>query len=509
MVARRPATSVLVVSLALVATAGVAWAVPAPPAVASGAVPVRASAYPGAAATTEKVIGVDATLVVGEFPTFMAEDPTDGWIYVTNSGSGTVSVLNGARVLANLTVGGGASGIVYDPVTDAMYVSDTGAGEVSIIHGTQVVATVRVGPSPETPAFDAADGWVYVPNFQTSSVSILNNTTVVATIPVGEEPTDATYDPANATVYITSEESKYENILQGNTTVAVAATHLLLPFTTLYDPLNQWMYVTNVTPNGGIESDVTVLNGSSDVATFPVGPGPGYPAVDSTNGWVYLPSAGLDTVQILNGTSIRNSVPVGGYPMAAEFDPSNGDVYTPDDLTDDVSVINESRVVADVAVGEQPTSAMFDTANDNVYVADRGGGEMNALGLVTGWEVNFTETGLPTGTSWAVTIGQVTTVGHSVALVDYEANGSYAYTVDAVSGYNPQPATGPIVVDGSPIEIVIHFSAVSGAPPSGVFGFPNPFGEILIGSVLAIAIGGTTYVLWGRRSRKKERLLRV
>ncbi|MGA8542491.1 MAG: YncE family protein [Thermoplasmata archaeon] len=455
------------------------------------------------------VIGVTATMSVGLFPTSMAQDLANGWMYVTNKGSGTVSILDGTMVLMNVSVGTGDAGIAYDPVTETMYIADSGSDQVTVINGTQVIATIPVGDSPEAPAYDPADGYVYVPNFHSSSVTILNNTTVVGTTPVGLEPVDATYDPVSGTVYVTNEESEFENILAGNTTVGVALTRLVAPFSTIFDPVNGLLYVTNVTPNGGIESDVTILNGSSILSTFPVGPGPGYAAVNSLTGKVYLPISGDDEVQLIQNTSTAGIVDVGGDPNSAAFDPSNGLVYISDELTDDVIVINGSKPVADVTVGTNPTIAAYDSANGLVYATVWGNEEMVALGLVPGWSVNFTESGLPKGTDWSITTKQVTMTSHDPSIVEYESNGSYEFVVGSVAGYVANPANGSFQVQGNPNEIAIDFHTAPVPAGPGLFGLPNPAGAVLLGLGIAIVAGVIVWQLLVRRARRRERVLRV
>jgi YVTN family beta-propeller protein len=455
------------------------------------------------------VIGVRGTMPVGVLPTFMAEDLANGWVYVSNEGSATVTILDGTHVEQTLSVGAGDSGLVYDPVSQFVYVADSDSDQVSIIDGTAVLATVTTGQGPCAPAYDAADGWIYVPDSGSNSVTIVNDTTVVATVSVGEDPVDATYDSNNGTVYITNEESDFENVLEGNATVALAPTNkLIVPFTTVYDPVNHLLYVTNLTPNDGIYSLMTVINGTHPIATFVVDPGPTPMTVNTSSGLVYLPSIGYDAVQVLNGTSLVSSVLVGGDPISAEFDPANGLVYVTDDLTDDVTVMNEQRVVADVDVAENPSVALYDTANGFVYVTDRGAGETTALGLVPGWSVNFTETGLVRGTYWSVTVKEVTGVSTTNSLVQYLPNGSYAYEVGAVVNYTSKPATGVFNVTGNPVEVAVTFSLNPKGAGPGFLGLPNPIGAVLVGTAVALIVGVTVWRLMERRQRRRDRVLR-
>lgn len=76
------------------------------------------------------------------------------------------------------------------------------------------------------------------------------------------------------------------------------------------------------------------------------------------------------------------------------------------------------------------------------------------------YPVNFTETGLPSGTSWSVTLNGTLlhSTGTSVATV--EPNGTYPYTVGAVAGYGATPASGSVTVGGTSVSVAITFSPV-------------------------------------------------
>jgi YVTN family beta-propeller protein len=467
------------------------------------------SGSPSATPTNQLVVGIEGSMDVGKRPTYMAEDLANGWMYVSNEGSATVTVLDGTHVEGNLSVGDGASGLVYDPESQFVYVADSSSNEVTVLDGTTNLATVPAGHGPCAPAYDAEDGWVYVPNEGSASVTILNGTTVVATIPVGADPVDATYDPMNGTVFITNEQSDFENILYGNATIALAPTYLINPFTTLYDPVNGFLYVTNITPNDGILSDVTVLNGSARLATFGVGPGPGYPAVNTSSGEVFVPSIGLDSVQVLNGTNLSGSVYVGGNPAAAAFDPDNGLIFVADDLTNDVSVLTPTRVVADVSVGQNPSWATYDSVNRYMYVAASGASQVFALGPVPGWAVNFSEKGLAKGIYWSATVKEVSAVSNSTSVIIYLPNGSYGYEIGAVVGYTPQPATGIFNVTGNAIDLLITFTQPPKPPGPGWLGLPNPIAGVLVGSAVAIVVGVTAWQLLSWRQRRRDRFLRA
>ncbi|MFZ0892764.1 MAG: hypothetical protein WB778_00845 [Thermoplasmata archaeon] len=75
------------------------------------------------------------------------------------------------------------------------------------------------------------------------------------------------------------------------------------------------------------------------------------------------------------------------------------------------------------------------------------------------YNVTFTESGLSTGTSWSVTLsGSLLSSTTSMIVFNHEPNGSYSYTVGAVTGYTASPVSGTIVVNGGPTAQSIDFT---------------------------------------------------
>lgn len=64
------------------------------------------------------------------------------------------------------------------------------------------------------------------------------------------------------------------------------------------------------------------------------------------------------------------------------------------------------------------------------------------------YQVTFAETGLPSGTSWSVTLGGITESSTTNTIVFFDPNGSYAFTVGAVMGYSTMHSSGAVIVSG-------------------------------------------------------------
>lgn len=89
--------------------------------------------------------------------------------------------------------------------------------------------------------------------------------------------------------------------------------------------------------------------------------------------------------------------------------------------------------------------------------------------------VTFTETGLPTGSDWSVTVSSAGTnfsAGSSTVVFDL-INNSYTFQVAPFSGYTPSPASGPFTVSGNDVNQAISFALPSYAVTFQESGLPG------------------------------------
>ena len=119
------------------------------------------------------------------------------------------------------------------------------------------------------------------------------------------------------------------------------------------------------------------------------------------------------------------------------------------------------------------------------------------------YAVTFTESGLPSGTSWSATLNGSSQSSTTATITFSEANGSYAFTVRTVNGYSVNPTTGTVKVDGSSTGRAVTFtgSTPSNNKSTGFLGFPGDDGYVVIG-VVVVAVAVATAVLLKRRRGK-------
>ncbi len=479
---RAVATGVVFLTLLLLGGAGAA---PGGPVSRAGSLPVGHTVPTGTTAAPRPSLS-KIDLDVARSPYLPAYDPLDQEFYVPGSGTNEVSVINGTTVVANLTVGLSPMFAVYDGADGEVYVSNSGASSVSVLAGTTVVANVSVGRDPGEAAYDPADGLVYVPNAGTGNVSVIHGTSVVATLRAGPTDAVAVFDPAQSYVDVLNTAAGNVTVLSGTSlvgTVTVGAD----PSAALYDSADGYLFVAN-----GGASSISVLSGRSVVGTLSVGSQPQAMAFDNFSGRIFVPDLGSSEVTVLHGTTVLGKIGVGASPGFAAYDPVDGAVYIANQQSNTVTIVNGSTdgTLATIPVGDFPQAIAVDDLTGAVAVTNYDTDNVS-LFLVPSFPVTVVASGLPGGTPWSVMIGRRglgSTTGEVVADL---ANGTYAFSLGAVTDFTGSPASGVFTVTGAPVRIPVAFTeqyAVTfdaGGLPSGTNW------SVTLGHTLATTNGST------------------
>lgn len=110
-------------------------------------------------------------------------------------------------------------------------------------------------------------------------------------------------------------------------------------------------------------------------------------------------------------------------------------------------------------------------------------------GVVT-YPVTFTETGLPSGTSWSVVLDGRTGSSSSTSIPFAEPNGTWGFNVGTVAGYRGTPGGGTITVEGGSVSVTITFSPLTGTQGNYTVTF-TPAG-LVQGTLWSVTLNGTT-----------------
>ena len=317
----------------------------------------------------------------GQDPIGVVVDEQTRTVYAVNALSDTVAVIDARTCNAVdrsgcgaqpplVNVPGGPEFLALDSATNTIYVADTNSGMVSVINGNtcnaqtpagcrDAVASVDAGPGAFPIAVDQATNSVYVGT--NTGVAVINGRTCdsadtrgcsarPATVPLGNEAAGVAVDDADRTVYVSGE--------QGTVGVIDAAT-------------------CNGTDTAGC---------ADSPRTVSVGSDPRGDAYDPSTNTVYVTNAGSDTVSLLNASScgasvatgcsaVPRSFPVGSSPRRVAIDAATGTVYVVNTAGNTVSVIRERSCNATDVQG-CPKQGAADTAvasGGSVAVSANGG----------------------------------------------------------------------------------------------------------------------------------------
>ncbi|MGC8563115.1 MAG: hypothetical protein ACP5NO_08010, partial [Thermoplasmata archaeon] len=85
--------------------------------------------------------------------------------------------------------------------------------------------------------------------------------------------------------------------------------------------------------------------------------------------------------------------------------------------------------------------------------------ESITFNLVT-YKIIFTESGLSSGTTWYVTLNNITKSSSNNTIIFDEPNGSYSYTIQGISGYRTSNYSGSLMVNGNSVNENIVWSII-------------------------------------------------
>lgn len=289
---------------------------------------------------------VVASIGVGNNPNNAAYDPADGNVFVTNTQTGEISVINSTnnQITNVIRVGNWPRYFAYDPANKYMYVSNNYSDNISIINSMNYSAIGNITLFGDTPgiAYDPSNGKLYATEFNLNRIVVIDPNTdkIVSNISSGIEPFVPAVDLANGYVYVSNFKSNNVSVINPNTNKVVDSISVGIGANTvIYDPSNNFMYVANI-----FSDTISVINTrtNSVVDTIRVLSYPGGIAYDPQDGYIFTDNVRSNCVSVINTTTdtVIDTVSVGSYPGFVAYNPINGDIYVPNFYSDNVSVIS-------------------------------------------------------------------------------------------------------------------------------------------------------------------------
>ncbi len=286
-------------------------------------------------------------------------------VFVTNSGSGTVSVVDAGTnsVLANVGVGKEPVDVAITPDGSRAYVVNKGSNTVSVIGVAtlSVIDNIVVGKEPAGIAIAPDGAYAYVSNFGDNTVSTIGIATesVIANTVVGKEPEGIAIAPDSRFAYVAQRSGGISVIDSSGFAAVGAIDDDSLPHSRLaIGPRGGRAFVTD--PES---ASVTAFNpGTREIVGSPIaiGADPAGIAIgpNGTTAFVTTPTA--NSITSVNTTlDVPLSTSIGGFPGATgvAIAPSGLQGYVTDGGGSSTTLLDPSSdsAVGSVGVGSRPT----------------------------------------------------------------------------------------------------------------------------------------------------------
>ncbi|MGB6501368.1 MAG: hypothetical protein WBG19_08230 [Thermoplasmata archaeon] len=495
-----------------------------------------------ASAISDTTHALSSPVLIGFNARYLAYDSAKQEEFIADDTSNLVAVVSDITDhVVTMVPDDHAYTAVYDHGQGEVWTSSSGPPGITVINDTTntVVAnfTLPGGEGPNGMAYDPVQGEIFVGCSEgggINNVTIINDTTfdVVGAIPhVGYVPWSLVYDRGKGEVFVSSMEGtdEQENLTVINATTDAIVTTINLgatAFGMVYDSGKGEIFTANYgSPNVSVISDAD----NKIMTVIPTSTFSWSVAYDAADDEIFLGTfndnpEGVTVISDVTNTPVDSIYPLGFCPTALAYDPVARELFSADS-GDGFLAISTPETPAHYAVtfsesGLPPTTSWSVTFNSTVESSSTtsigysvlDGSYTFSVGTEPGYTsaptsgpltvnggpvtqgivftakppatflISFVETGLQSGTEWTVTLVSSPLSSLSTTISASRANGSYTFTVGAVSGYTSNLSGGTVVVLGAPRMVDIGFTPVT-SPPPAAGGSPGLTGTELYGII--------------------------
>ncbi len=280
-------------------------------------------------------------------------------LYVTNSDSDCVTVIDRQQdwVVATIAVDQSPMGIVTSPDGSKIYVANSGSSNISVIDTgiNRVINTIgNFGYSPAELALSGDGLTLYATNPDSDNISVIDtfSNMVTGCISVGNNPAGIVVDQDRRKVYVANKASNSISIINMDTS-AVEDT-VTVGFNPTGAAIHQdKLYVTN---SGSSNISVIDIPSHSVTKTIPMSQKPVW-LVPGLPGRIYVSNADNEVSFIyISMDMTTRSISVGDLPSQMAVDPLRRKLYVVNTLSENLSVIDltTKRLKTVIQVGKKP-----------------------------------------------------------------------------------------------------------------------------------------------------------
>ena len=505
--------------------------------------------------TSQSIIGPIGNIT---FPSGIGIDPKSDHIFVGSNIYGdlqnVILVINGSTNLpiGTINVGILPISILYDSQDNLIYSVEQENHQISIINpqSNRIIKSFdfnAVGWGGGITFLDKSNGFIYL--YSSSLFAINTSVDSVKQILGVSAGNSFQFNPLNKYIYLASIYYNKIYIVSTINNTLVKTINVTEPVDMTIGSDDNYLYIV-----GG--ENLTVLNMADNTIykTIFLGHGMGTTVsvtFDNLSNNLYITSYGYNYVEVVNTSTFRfiTNITVGFYPYSLVYDSTDNLVfvdylYSMSWSTGGISIINprDNQVIKALAIpdataiyqfklgyyllvqsgnsffivnatvfnlstelkaGNGPVGETYDPLSNSIYVANFWSGSITIMNLtkivpvIMSYLVFFNESGLPSGTSWSITLNGTSESSTSSTITFSLPNGTYSYTVSSVSGYSVSSSSGSISVNGASVSKTVSFTPINkSTPPSGISS-TELYG--IIGVVAAIAVIGSVLAIMRRK----------
>ncbi len=422
------------------------------------------------------------TLGPSSTPMFDYYDPANGYLYVSNAGTGNLTIINAKSmsIIKNVTLAdlrNSAFNIAQSPQSDLIYAfgyngTNNSNGTVFTLQPSGTIVGEHDFTSLGPQFFVQGYPVVLSPTIFDQNMLVANGTGIdVLNLSTGSEnyyPAPTNYYPSLLYPYGSSGDYMVSNEVNNTTLLFSGRNFAYMPgpdvkgqiFSGFTDPLNGYIYLStdsNFNPYTGNITVLSPVNGSvlASVYAFTGSTSLAFSSWNQSLFALDYPGSGNDvhTYSVTKAYTVSFSesglpggnswyVNITGEPSSGALQP--GAPYS-------VTLINQTY---SYTIGTTDKSYR---AAGGTFDADSAISIPVYFSLVK-YQIKFTESGLPAASTWKLTLNGTQYSNSTDQITISLINGTYSYSVSSVSGYTITNGTGSVTIDGSSVSISVKFS---------------------------------------------------
>jgi YVTN family beta-propeller protein len=323
------------------------------------------------------------------------------YAYVTNGGSGTVSVIDvvNVRLDREIAVGQNPVAVAVSPTRNEVYVVNSGAaggqGYVSVINAENntVAGTIQVHRAPLSIEIDPAGDLAYVANSGSNTISVLDLKArrEIAAIGAGEEPVAARLSPDGKTLVVANRKAgsvslidpavrRLRAVFEG---CPGAADVVILPDSSkAFVACSAGHQIMAIALTRALPQNTPTAAAQPDrlEALLDVGHAPWQLALKPDGGELFALNALSNSIsEVVTSTNdVGGAYMIGDYPVRGLVSADNSMLYVANFNSQYVTVyaIDDGRRIGSIRVGDGPSALAFSSSGLLLFAVDTRSGDI-------------------------------------------------------------------------------------------------------------------------------------